>query len=1747
MSRPPPNGYRNMSNGSNPTLNMSSSNSALNSQSRLGTPNMSQQQRPSSSGVSRAERFEDEKRRIIESCFSKVDANGQLSESYITHIRIQEDAAHPSSPPPPESPPGNRKPRLIIIAVRSTGRVRMHKARENNNGSFSIGKTWNLEELSAIESFSNSALPPKDEREEQYRSWAGGLGFIVTITKPYYWQAGTSKEKDFFIASAVKIYRKYTKGLVPELRGFDEQNQAAMLGAPPGQQPQGPPAPSPRLPSGDMAAPSPPQPPFASQGSRPSSREDPRMRGSPGPPPGRSSQRHAESPARPPQPPYGQPGRPGQPSPVPRSQPSSERMRSKSREPSRPGTQTGPPAPAQNRTPHSSSSHPSGPSQQRSQSRLRSDSPAISAASSGSREAVPQARKPRSQSPPKQQVFDRSTNNGIPDRTREASQPETNGAPAGAAAGAALLANTRQRWQQQQQQQQPPLQPQNIQQQPDLQRERSPAHRKQPSTSQLPPLETTHSNRSRSQQPQQDERQNQAQQTRAPTGVDPIDVTASSGMNSQSAAEPSTPAVDTTPTQQPGSPQTPERSKRRPQFDTRASEHSVDLRPPPLKQAGKPTDGGSSYATPSVGSVAGTPKERSAVSTPAREEPPDVKPLAVQKPSETNIAMPGAFESSPQSTPADTPSIEKEQKDVEPTPEPATEPTTNPDPEPESEEAFRPGLGPMVKKRPGAADRFRKAAFAANAFKPRPGGAAERIMKAKAEKEAGGASGTSEADGITGVFRAQKEEPTPAPAPEPEPAPAPPAPKSPQSKPVSSDAPKLAVTSPVSPLRMPSSTMRGDGTQLTDGGPVQAPEQAVDAEALQPEVPSKDELTSEDKLLQQSQLKVKRRSLQQERYLVELGIDKSLLEGKGLEFESLLADFGWGNGARQPRPIADFESDVKRQLGRVEAGSWLSQNDTAREEKVSHVEGLLDKAIAECDELEGLLTLYSVELGSLNEDIRYIEAQSQGLQVQSANQQLLHTELTHLIGTISLDRSVLEPLRYSDIADPAGLEDVELSLVKLYQALVTMDPMVKSTGLRPKSRLGDDGLELSRMAALREKKNMYERESNTFCQRLMQHLDFAVTSNLNGAKGQTMKPVGDGSLSRLNKDAFTAARTGLWVYSPLLLFSKELNMPAWQTMLRMYNSKAKPLYGDSFKENIAGWKRAARKPTGEEAELLFTHVEKETADGSGSGLGSTARKITIKRSQTLAKSLRSASGEKKSASESRNQGSLLMACEVFAGAMDEMAPLINQEQNFIVDFFHATSLETSDFVDVVSSTPPERRRGTNLLAPKPMDPDREMARRVTGAMEELFSFFSQEMSILVDWAVSADPIQGVGVLAALSKHAFFLTDTAQEYLLQLIEQLNMRLQTSFAKFVDDQIRAIEETKVKIHKRKGVIAFMRIFPQFSAAVENVFAAVARADYDGPSESVAEVRRLVDDAYSRINRSMFDSLKVIAKESPVAGAPAGVHNAAARQGGVDDPEDKEMLNYHVLLIENMNHYIEEVDDGGREGVLAEWRGRAMMERQEALEAYVGRVVRRPLGKLLVSDLDPLHISKTTLTNITGLPRLSRLPAGLVPEQPHFYRHARLVLPQDSPPPARRLQLQGSPQGHRHVAPPHRKALRRRRRRERKHLPQPSRICLQGGRALVRIHAGEGREADVRRLPEYGGREERGCGFLERGREEWVQEVAREKGARDGDGLLVFSYIRVFGALLSFSRERTRRDLVLYRSSTFEMKRHLIQFLG
>lgn len=102
----------------------------------------------------------DQQQRIISSVFSRRNATGNLEESYVSHVKVWEDAG-------PEG--GGRKPRYILLsrmysiltssallcpcisAETNSGTGFIHKSKLNTNGTFSVGKTWRLPELRAVQ------------------------------------------------------------------------------------------------------------------------------------------------------------------------------------------------------------------------------------------------------------------------------------------------------------------------------------------------------------------------------------------------------------------------------------------------------------------------------------------------------------------------------------------------------------------------------------------------------------------------------------------------------------------------------------------------------------------------------------------------------------------------------------------------------------------------------------------------------------------------------------------------------------------------------------------------------------------------------------------------------------------------------------------------------------------------------------------------------------------------------------------------------------------------------------------------------------------------------------------------------------------------------------------------------------------------------------------------------------------------------------------------------------------------------------------------------------------------------------------------------------------------------------------------------------------------------------------------------------------------------------------------------------
>lgn len=321
--------------------------------------------------------------------------------------------------------------------------------------------------------------------------------------------------------------------------------------------------------------------------------------------------------------------------------------------------------------------------------------------------------------------------------------------------------------------------------------------------------------------------------------------------------------------------------------------------------------------------------------------------------------------------------------------------------------------------------------------------------------------------------------------------------------------------------------------------------------------------------------------------------------------------------------------------------------------------------------------------------------------------------------------------------DFSGLEKIEQALVTLYKAMMKIDPSL--TGAAPPRKSDDLGnpdqpaglsTDYGKMRIVQEKKQMYVSESAQFLKKLEPFMSGQFDRAAQGVKSA------ESSLTRKADPArHEAGRAILWMYSPLLLYAREMDLQGWNRILQVYQEKNFPLYRLECKDLVESWKRNIKKMNGDEAELLFTaQVEKQHESTM-----TTARKLTVKRSQTLAKSLRSPLGDsdrkKDKAGDNRSA-----PYEVFAGVVDDILPLVEIEQNFIVDFFHATTLETADFPDLVAAMKPRDRRGGDLKRHRLMEPDRELARRVTRAMEVIFSFLEQDLQNTVAWVLSQDPL-----------------------------------------------------------------------------------------------------------------------------------------------------------------------------------------------------------------------------------------------------------------------------------------------------------------------------------------------------------------------------------------------------------------------
>jgi len=689
----------------------------------------------------------------------------------------------------------------------------MHKARENVNGTFSIGKTWMLDDLSSIQSY--NGMNPTTPEEEQHKLWAGGIGFVVTLGKPYYWQANTQKEKQFFVASLVKIYTKYTGGRTPELIGFDARERDQLLGV----VSRNLPPPQTLSPSGAGAA--------------------------PGSAPGAG---------------YGQP----QNRAPPRRDPSRERMQRQIPPPSQQSfTAQSSSRPLLNarredspssRTSLDSDRTGSGPGPQHGQANLRRLAGSNQSQDSFARSDDSSSLPPRS----------RGGTSGIPSgpgRFQDRSITPTSQSATtsdNTFAGRDVSKDA------------PPI----------------PAPLALPPERRRPPMPIAGDSRQRG--------QNLSNDNIVPAPL------ASPGMRREELRP-------------------PVRSNERPQTRDREMSPKLTLKSPslpdsipaPLPPVTVSSDIGKTerFESPTV-----TPK--TGISQPEIISPLSAKPQDEEPPEDLRPGL--------------GPMIKKQRSAAVSPISPVSPDTTR------EEDDSRPGLGPMIRKKKSKADvanTFLKAAMSANSFntfKPRAGGAAERLRQAAATAAEKSPDGP---DGITGVVpapslvrRLSTENNTKA--------------TTPTATLVEKNSPRNLNSVPEVKITVPESKRPTsvDGSVKTSDDSA-ALEKPKSKELKRPKAPSE--------------------IMQKE--LASINVDPAILGGRGGDLVAAWEEFGWVGEGVHTKNIDQMKEEIERELSRAQAGGWLTRLDE-EDERIAAVHAGLDRCIAECDELDGLLTLNLVEL-----------------------------------------------------------------------------------------------------------------------------------------------------------------------------------------------------------------------------------------------------------------------------------------------------------------------------------------------------------------------------------------------------------------------------------------------------------------------------------------------------------------------------------------------------------------------------------------------------------------------------------------------------------------------------------------------------------------------------------------------------------------------------------------------------------------
>ncbi|KAK9764277.1 hypothetical protein K7432_008340 [Basidiobolus ranarum] len=589
-----------------------------------------------------------------------------------------------------------------------------------------------------------------------------------------------------------------------------------------------------------------------------------------------------------------------------------------------------------------------------------------------------------------------------------------------------------------------------------------------------------------------------------------------------------------------------------------------------------------------------------------------------------------------------------------------------------------------------------------------------------------------------------------------------------------------------------------------------------------------------------------------------------------MEVDELLDQFNW-NATINATALESKLSDELASLETVNVKSIIEADG-----RMGEVIAGLDKALEELENLDDLMTLYYTELDTMDHDVKYIQSLNKGLQVQASNQKKLLNEVSQILESVTLPDSCVSTLREESLESLSGIGKIEENAAFLQKQL---------------QRQYHEGSQ--ELGVYAERVELFTQTSNNFSTRVMEYLKVMIVYQAEGCMNDSKNR--QAKLASLKIPGLDAMKKHIQKFRGLTLWLKEMEFRKYNDIQMVYVEAMSKLYRKEIRE-VTDSLRIFFQPSKryDDYDYVFTTSEKSQVSS-----------VT-----------RSALGNRRMSFESNEPK--MKPDEAFKKVLSFIAPTVIQEQNYFIDFFHFGD-ENEVFQDWVENRRTQQEI-QDLSKPRQLTKDRKR-KQIKQILEGIFDGLAGEISTMIDNGSRADSSCAPGMLACVEQHLAFCQNQNQDFLSGVLTLQKTRLTSIFERFVDEQLRAIEDKKVKTKKRSGMLSFVMIFPNFVARLE-----------DSLGSANTDIRQLVSQAYGRIVKTMFDSLDAIAKEADSMSA-----------------DDKEQLNIHILTMENMHHFFMEIRRF-KIPVLEAYGKQARDMYEASLSCYVKAVMRRPLARLL-----------------------------------------------------------------------------------------------------------------------------------------------------------------------------------------------------